>query len=83
MLGLKNLPLNKLTTAFMVISAAMMIFALSGSVGGSSSTTMLFIWIAVALVLIGVWVTVAVEVFKRFFGRNDPPREIHQRTRQH
>ena len=82
MLGLKNLPLNKLTTAFMVISAAMMIFALSGSVGGSPSTTMLFIWIAVALVLLGVWAAVAVEIFKRFFGRNDSPGETGQRTHQ-
>ena len=68
MLGLKNLTFDRLTTAFMVISAAMVIFALSGSVG-SPSTTMLFIWIVAALVLIGVWIAVAVELFKRFFGK--------------
>lgn len=67
MLGLKNLPMNKLTTAFMVISAAMVIFAAT-SPADSAPTTTLFIWIACALVLIGVWITIAVEVFKRFFG---------------
>lgn len=67
MLGLKNLPMNKLTTAFMVISAAMVIFAATAP-ADSASTTMLFIWIVVALVLIGVWIAVAVEIYKRFFG---------------
>ena len=81
MLGLKNLTFERLTTVFMVISAAMMIFALSGSVG-SPSTTMLFIWIVVALVLIGVWIAVAVELFKRFFGGNDPSSETGRGTRQ-
>ena len=82
MLGLKNLTMERLTTAFMVISAAMMIFALSGSVGGGASTTMLFIWIAVALVLIGVWIAVAVEVFKRFFGDGDRSEEHAQKRRR-
>lgn len=80
MLGLKNLPLNKLTTAFMVISAAMMIFAVAGSTGGSTSTTMLFIWIACALVLFAVWAAVAYEVFKRFFGGNDSATERGRST---
>lgn len=81
MLGLKNLTMDRLTTAFMVVSAAMVMFALSGSVG-SPSTTMLFIWILCALVLIGVWIAVAYEVFKRFFGRNDSPGETGQSPRQ-
>ena len=71
MLVLKNLPLNKLTTIFMVISAAMMIFAASGSVGSPSPTT-LFIWIVAALVLIGVWIATAYEIYKRFFGGQGP-----------
>lgn len=70
-MGLKNLALNKLTSAFMVISAAMMIFAVAGGAGGSSSTAMLFIWIVCALVLFGVWVVVAYEIYKRFFGGHD------------
>lgn len=82
MLGLKNLTMDKLTTAFMVISAAMAIFALSGAAGGSASTTMLFIWIVVALVLIGVWVAVAVEVFKRFFGSGGRDEERAQEQRR-
>ena len=67
MLGLKNLTFDRLTTVFMVISAAMVIFAASGSIG-SPSTTTLFIWIVAALVLIGVWIATAYELFKRFFG---------------
>lgn len=67
MLGLKNLPMNKLSTAFMVISAAMMIFAAAGS-GASSSISALLLWIVCALVLIGVWIAIAYEIFKRFFG---------------
>ena len=82
MLGLKNLTFERLTTVFMVISAAMMIFALSGSIA-SPSTTMLFIWIVAALVLIGVWTAVAVELCKRFFfGGEDPSREADRRTHQ-
>ena len=78
MLGLKNLTFDKLTTVFMVISAAMVVFAASGSIG-SPSTVMLFIWIVAALVLIGVWIAVAVELFKRFFGGNDPSSEKGRR----
>ena len=81
MLGLKNLTFDRLTTAFMVISAAMMIFAVAGGAGGSSSTTMLLVWIVCALVLIGAWITVAVEIYKRFFGggerREDRSRQQH------
>lgn len=76
MLGLKNLTMDRLTTAFMVISAAMVIFALSGS-ASSPSTTMLLIWIVSALVLIGVWIAVAVELYKRFFGGGED-RQEHQ-----
>ena len=81
MLGLKNLTFDTLTTVFMVISAAMVIFAASGSVG-SPSTVMLSIWIVVALVLIGVWIAVAVELFKRFFGANNPSSETGRSTHQ-
>lgn len=82
MLGLKNLTMDRLTTVFMVISAAMMIFALSGSISGSASTTMLFIWIAVALVLIGVWIAVAVELYKRFFGGGRDEGRAGEQRRQ-
>ena len=68
MLGLKNLSLDKLTTVFMVVSAAMMIFAVAGAAGGSASTTMLVVWIVAALVLLGVWAVIAIELCKRFFG---------------
>ena len=61
MLGLKNLLMNKLSIAFMVVSAAMVIFAASAP-ANSASTTTLFIWITCALVLIGVWIAIAVEV---------------------
>lgn len=75
MLGLKNLPINKLTTAFMAISAAMVIFAASAP-ANSASTTMLSIWTVCALVLIGMWSAVAIEIFKSFFGGGDR-RENH------
>lgn len=77
MLGLKNLTFDKLTTVFMVISAAMVVFAASGSIG-SPSTVMLFIWIVAALVLIVVWIATAYELFKRFFGRTDRDRNRSQ-----
>ena len=81
MMGLNNLPLNKLTTAFMVLSAAMVIFAATAPYD-SPSTTMLGVWVVVALVLIGVWIATAYEIYKRFFGRDDSPGETGRRTRQ-
>lgn len=81
MLGLKNLPMNKLSTAFMVISAAMVIFAASAP-ADSASTAMLGVWVVVALVLIGVWLATAYEIYKRFFGRDDSQGEPGQSPRQ-
>lgn len=71
MLGLKNLPMNKLTTAFMVVSAAMVLFGLALTPADSAPVTVFVIWIAGALMLIGLWIAIAIEVFKRFLGSGD------------
>lgn len=68
MLGLKNLPMNRLTTAYMVVSAAMIVFALALAPADSAALTSFVLWILGALILIGVWVAVGVEISKRFFG---------------
>jgi hypothetical protein len=68
MLGLKNLSMNKLTTAYMVVSAAMIVFALALAPADSASVTAFVLWLAGALVLLGAWIAVGIEVFKRFFG---------------
>lgn len=77
MLGLKNLPMNKLTTAFMVVSTAMVVFALALAPSDGASTSTFIVWIAGALVLIGAWIAVVIEVFKRFLGGG--AREGHSR----
>lgn len=79
MLGLKNLPMNKLTTAFMVVSAAMVVFGIALAPSDSASNTMFVIWIVGALVLIGVWIAVGIEVVRRFIGgggvQDERPRD--------
>lgn len=70
MLGLKNLPMNKLSTAFTVVSAAMVVFALALAPADSASVTTFVIWIVGALVLIGGWIAVGFEVARRLFGGN-------------
>lgn len=79
MFGLKNLPMDKLTTAFMVVSAAMVVFGIALAPPDSASNTMFVIWIVGALVLIGVWIAVGIEVVRRFFGgggvQDERPRE--------
>lgn len=75
MLGLKNLPMDKLTTAFMVVSAAMVVFGIALAPADSASNAMFVVWILGALVLIGVWVAVGIEVFKRFFGSRNASQD--------
>lgn len=82
MLGLKNLAMNKLTTAFMVVSAAMVVFGIALAPPDSASNTMFVMWIVGALVLIGLWIAVGVEVIKRFFG-DGGQRDERPRERQH
>lgn len=79
--GLRNLPMNKLNTAFMLVSAAMIVFAVALAPAESASFATLIVWIAGALVLIGVWAAVGVEVVKRLFGGGQP--EERSGERQH
>lgn len=78
MLGLKSLPTNKLTTAFMVVSAAMIVFALALAPADGASISAFVLWIVGALVLIGVWIAVGIEVTRRFFGGGRNPEERHR-----
>jgi Sec-independent protein secretion pathway component TatC len=62
---IRNVPRHRLLTAFMVISAAMVVFALALAPADTASTTTFLIWIAGALVMLGVWVAVAIELARR------------------
>lgn len=66
MLGLKHLSINRLAVSLLAVSAALMVFAFAAPEGGS--ITGLLAWIVGALVLLGLWTVVALEVFKRRFG---------------
>lgn len=70
MLGLRNLPTNKLSTAYTVVSAAMVVFALALAPADRTSVTTFVIWIVGALVLTGVWIAVGFEVARCLFGGN-------------
>lgn len=71
MFGLKELSLNRLTTAFMVVSAALLVLGLALVPADGASISTLVLWIAGAIVLLGVWVVVAVEIWKRRFGADE------------
>jgi hypothetical protein len=79
MFGLKHLPMNKLTTAFMAVSAAMVLFRLVLAPGDSATTTTQLTWIMGALVLIGLWIAVGFELARRFLG-NPGGGERQRRT---
>lgn len=68
MLGLKNLSDSRLSTAFMVVSAVMFISGLAFVPPEGASIAIVGIWIMGVLALIGVWIAVAVELARRFFG---------------
>lgn len=71
MLGLKNVPMDKLTTAFMVVPPAMVVFVLALAPADSAPLTVFVIWILGALVILGLWIAIVVEGLKRFFRSDD------------
>lgn len=81
--GLKNVPTKKLTTALVVISAAMVILAVALAPADNAAIPMSLAWVLGAVALTGAWIVVAIEISKRLFGggaaASDPQR--HGRPR--
>ncbi len=63
--GIKHLSANRLALALLLMSAALLLMGLTAPASGSVTT--LITWLAGALVLLGVWAALALEVFRRYF----------------
>jgi hypothetical protein len=73
--GIKHLPANRLALTLLLVSAALLLMGLTAPVSGPVNT--LILWLVGALVLLGVWVALALEAFRRYFtpggGRPEDP----------
>lgn len=69
MFGMKNLSTNRLAGSLLVVSAALLVLVFAAPEAGSVTT--LLTWLIGALVLLGVWAVVALEVARRYFGGGD------------
>lgn len=65
MFGLKDLSMNRLAMALLTVSAALLIIGFAAPEAGSIST--LLTWLVGALMLLGIWTVVALELARRYF----------------
>jgi hypothetical protein len=68
MLGLKHLGDEAILVLFTILSIAMLIFGILLNPAGSASVSISLVWIAGALILLGLFAASAVELAKRFLG---------------
>ncbi len=68
MLGLKHLGNEAILVLFTILFIAMLIFGIVLNPTGSASASVSLLWIAGALILLGLFAVSAVELGKRFLG---------------
>lgn len=69
MFGMKHLSSNRLAGSLLAVSAALVVLAFAAPEAGTVAT--LLTWLVGALVLVGVWAVVALEVLRRYFGAGE------------
>lgn len=69
--GLQNASNNKLASAFMAVSLAMVLLGTALTPSDGASVTANLVWIGGAVALVGAWVVLGVELVRRFFGGGD------------
>ena len=73
MFGLRTLRKKRVLDVFLILSIIMMVYATALAPADDAPTTLFVLWIAGALLLLASWILSAVELAKRYLGKDSFP----------